>query len=111
MSPAVEDFLVYIIELCAERYFSGSKTIAYNQLKNTDQLAHAIFGIYFRRNQRKIYGMRDYCMILYHGSLEIIKEPDPFIGRKNVDFGQGFYLTDLQEQAIRWQFIKYEEFQ
>jgi len=39
MSPAVKDFLVYIIELCAERYFSGSKTIAYNQLKNTDQLA------------------------------------------------------------------------
>jgi len=41
-------------------------------------------------------------MILYHGSLEIIKEPNPFIGRKNVDFGQGFYLTDLQEQAVRW---------
>jgi len=41
-------------------------------------------------------------MILYHGSLEIIKEPNPLIGRKNVDFGQGFYLTDLQDQAIRW---------
>jgi len=41
-------------------------------------------------------------MILYHGSQEIIKEPDPFLGRKNVDFGQGFYLTDIQEQAIRW---------
>jgi hypothetical protein len=41
-------------------------------------------------------------MILYHGSLETIKEPNPFIGRKNVDFGQGFYLTDLREQAVRW---------
>jgi len=41
-------------------------------------------------------------MILYHGSLEIIKEPNPLIGRRNVDFGQGFYLTDLQEQAVRW---------
>ena len=41
-------------------------------------------------------------MILYHGSLDIIKEPNPFIGRKNVDFGQGFYLTDLREQAVRW---------
>jgi hypothetical protein len=41
-------------------------------------------------------------MILYHGSQEIIKEPNPFWGRKNVDFGQGFYLTDLQEQAVRW---------
>jgi hypothetical protein len=41
-------------------------------------------------------------MILYHGSSEIIKKPSPFIGRKNVDFGQGFYLTDLREQAVRW---------
>jgi hypothetical protein len=41
-------------------------------------------------------------MILYHGSQEIIKEPNPFLGRKNVDFGQGFYLTDLQDQAVRW---------
>jgi hypothetical protein len=41
-------------------------------------------------------------MILYHGSLETIKDPNLFIGRKNVDFGQGFYLTDLREQAVRW---------
>jgi len=39
-------------------------------------------------------------MILYHGSQEIIKEPDLFLGRKNVDFGQGFYLTDLEAQAV-----------
>jgi hypothetical protein len=41
-------------------------------------------------------------MILYHGSQEIIKEPNPFLKRKNVDFGQGFYLTDLQDPAVRW---------
>jgi hypothetical protein len=41
-------------------------------------------------------------MILYHGSQEIIKEPNLFLGRRNVDFGQGFYLTDLQDQAVRW---------
>jgi len=39
MSLAVKDFLVYVIELCAERYFGGSKTIAYKQLKNTNQLS------------------------------------------------------------------------
>jgi len=39
MAVAVKDFLVYVIELCAERYFGGSKTIAYNQLKNTNQLS------------------------------------------------------------------------
>ncbi|MCL2101614.1 MAG: DUF3990 domain-containing protein [Fibromonadales bacterium] len=41
-------------------------------------------------------------MILYHGSQETIEKPNPFFGRKNVDFGQGFYLTDLREQAVRW---------
>ena len=41
-------------------------------------------------------------MILYHGSLEIVKEPNLFTGRKNLDFGQGFYLTDLRDQAVRW---------
>jgi len=39
MSPVVKDFLVYVIELCAERFFGGNKTIAYNQLKNTNQLS------------------------------------------------------------------------
>jgi hypothetical protein len=39
MSPSVKDFLVYVIELCAERFFSGNKTLAYKQLKNTDLLS------------------------------------------------------------------------
>ena len=39
MSPNIKDFLVYVIELCAERFFGGNKTVAYNQLKNTDQLS------------------------------------------------------------------------
>ena len=39
MSLAVKDFLVYVIELCAERFFGGNKTMAYNQLKNTNQLS------------------------------------------------------------------------
>ncbi|GBU26928.1 hypothetical protein R84B8_00444 [Treponema sp. R8-4-B8] len=39
MSQAVKDFLVYVIELCAESYFNGNKTAAYNQLKNTNQLS------------------------------------------------------------------------
>jgi hypothetical protein len=39
MSPSVKDFLVYVIELCAERFFGGNKTVAYNNLKNTEQLS------------------------------------------------------------------------
>ena len=38
-------------------------------------------------------------MILYHGSfLEIVK-PDLTHSRPNVDFGRGFYVTPLYEQA------------
>lgn len=39
---------------------------------------------------------------LYHGSYLAIPKPHVSIGRKNVDFGQGFYLTKLQEQAKSW---------
>ena len=41
-------------------------------------------------------------MILYHGSfLEIVK-PDLVHSRPNVDFGRGFYVTPLYEQAAKW---------
>ena len=41
-------------------------------------------------------------MRLYHTGTEIIKEPDITIGRKNADFGQGFYLTDDLDFTRRW---------
>ena len=36
---------------------------------------------------------------LYHASLDEIREPDIYRGRKNADFGQSFYLTP--EQALK----------
>lgn len=39
---------------------------------------------------------------LYHGSNIVISHPIVSLGRTNLDFGQGFYLTDIQEQADRW---------
>ena len=41
-------------------------------------------------------------MRVYHGSIVAVKEPLANVGRRNLDFGQGFYVTDLQEQAISW---------
>ena len=38
-------------------------------------------------------------MIVYHGSTEIIKNPDVLHSKKYLDFGQGFYLTTSKEQA------------
>ncbi len=39
---------------------------------------------------------------LYHGSYTEVKAPLVRLGRKKVDFGQGFYLTKLLPQAQSW---------
>lgn len=41
-------------------------------------------------------------MKLYHGSNISVSAPLAKIGRRKVDFGQGFYLTTLRSQAISW---------
>ena len=41
-------------------------------------------------------------MILYHGSYTAINKPDLAFSRLRTDFGKGFYLTPLKEQAISW---------
>ena len=47
-------------------------------------------------------------MILYHGSYLAIEKPDLLHSRPNLDFGKGFYLTSIREQAIKWcgKFVK-----
>lgn len=39
---------------------------------------------------------------IYHASTEPISRPLCGVGRKNLDFGQGFYLTDVYDQAVMW---------
>ena len=41
-------------------------------------------------------------MILYHGSLEAIVNPDILFSRDNTDFGKGFYTTTIKSQAESW---------
>lgn len=41
-------------------------------------------------------------LTVYHGAICIVKQPLCLAGRPNLDFGQGFYVTDLREQAISW---------
>lgn len=41
-------------------------------------------------------------MTLFHGSYVSVKAPLVRLGRKKVDFGQGFYLTKLRQQAVSW---------
>ena len=41
-------------------------------------------------------------MKLYHGSTQIVEKPLVSYGRDNLDFGKGFYTTNLQEQAEKW---------
>ncbi len=41
-------------------------------------------------------------IVVYHGGTEKIESPICKLGRKNLDFGQGFYITSLRKQAITW---------
>lgn len=39
---------------------------------------------------------------VYHGSTARVEHPLTKTGRENLDFGQGFYVTRLRQQAIDW---------
>lgn len=41
-------------------------------------------------------------MIVYHAGTEIIEHPLVGIGRDKLDFGKGFYVTNILEQAKTW---------
>lgn len=41
-------------------------------------------------------------MILYHGSNVAVEEPSLLKGRRNLDFGMGFYTTGDFDQAAAW---------
>lgn len=41
-------------------------------------------------------------MILFHGGLDAVAVPDLAHSRKAVDFGPGFYVTPIYDQARRW---------
>ena len=41
-------------------------------------------------------------LIVYHGGTEEVKTPICKFGRPNLDFGQGFYVTELRNQAVSW---------
>ena len=45
-------------------------------------------------------------MLLYHTGFDEIKHPDIHIGRKNADFGQGFYLSPDLDFTRRWSRIR-----
>ena len=45
-------------------------------------------------------------MLLYHTGFEEIKVPDIHVGRKNADFGQGFYLSTDLDFTKRWAKIR-----
>ena len=50
-------------------------------------------------------------LTVYHGSIIQVNAPIAKAGRENLDFGQGFYITDIKEQAERWAFRIGRQFQ
>lgn len=43
---------------------------------------------------------------VYHAGTDRIVTPDCLRGRKNLDFGQGFYITDIYDQAYKFAISK-----
>lgn len=41
-------------------------------------------------------------IVVYHGSTQMVDQPICRFGRANLDFGQGFYVTDVKSQAVEW---------
>ena len=41
-------------------------------------------------------------MKLYHGSDVVVSAPDVNHSREKIDFGRGFYVTPVYEQAVKW---------
>ena len=46
--------------------------------------------------------MRIDSLLLYHGSIFRVDSPLTHIGRQDLDFGPGFYLTKDHQQAVDW---------
>ena len=44
----------------------------------------------------------DSKVIVYHGSCDVVRTPDIKHSYRNLDFGKGFYVTTVREQAERW---------
>ena len=45
-------------------------------------------------------------MIVYHGSTEIVRKPDLNHSYRPLDFGKGFYVTTVKEQAEKMSIFK-----
>lgn len=43
---------------------------------------------------------------VFHGTIEVIENPLVNVGRENLDFGKGFYVTDIKRQAQTWAEMK-----
>lgn len=41
-------------------------------------------------------------MIVYHGSNMVVENPDISHSTRALDFGNGFYVTTVREQAEKW---------
>ena len=39
---------------------------------------------------------------VYHGGTDVIISPQYDAGRDHLDFGKGFYVTDIRQQAVDW---------
>ena len=107
------EFVVFCIENVAEKLGVGAERVYQAFTEKSDILNGYIVPEYeVLHTQSREYIIDDLLdvmkergsgsMILYHGSFLEIAKPDLAYSRLNVDFGRGFYVTPLYEQAAKW---------
>ena len=47
-------------------------------------------------------GFKKNMIAVFHGSTKEIRKPLAAAGRPHLDFGRGFYVTTIREQAVSW---------
>lgn len=109
---AIRNILGYTQDELSQEIEVEQITISRNELKNTkpsDQLLEKVYNfafdkkIQFNRLKEMLWleKLPSNHKLLFHGAKGTIQGPlDPYVGRMNNDFGQGFYTGESYAQAI-----------
>lgn len=119
ISNEIMQFVVFAIESAAQR-MDISSTELYNRLEQQNLIENFLVDCYDTlHTQGKDYiansvietlhnwegfnsDQQHSHLLVYHGSNVVVEHPIAVYGRDNLDFGKGFYVTTIKQQAAKW---------
>ena len=108
MTQEVAEFIIYVINFLAYSQKKYPSEI-YRILQSTNCIKNYIVPFYdvlhTMGTEAIAHDVLKYVtsiMICFHGSDLVVKTPDIQHSFHHLDFGKGFYVTSVKEQAKRW---------